>query len=215
MVMHKGAPLFLLLRSRATVVDIIMSEKYPMAKDKGIDFQFQLDDLTSFPMPDDALVVVLTNLIDNAIEACEKIPQASDRHILLKMKMDERIALLGIENTTAEPVVIRDNIVQTTKNDPLAHGFGLRNVAAMIEQSSGMWFIEYREADKMFCFSASLPREKRSRRVKFRLDMHPADIVAGCFNTQGCHSYRHHNSLMILLKSFDVFVTPPSFLCYE
>lgn len=153
-------PSVLYINTHRTVVDIIMSEKYPMAKDKGIDFQFQLDDLTSFPMPDDALVVALTNLIDNAIEACEKIPQASDRHILLKMKMDEKIALLGIENTTAEPVVIRDNVVQTTKSDPLTHGYGLRNVAAMIEQSGGMWFIEYRGEDKRFSFSASLPRAK-------------------------------------------------------
>ncbi len=153
-------PSVLYINTHRTVVDIIMSEKYPMAKDKGIDFQFQLDDLTSFPMPDDALVVALTNLIDNAIEACEKIPQASDRHILLKMKMDERIALLGIENTTAEPVVIRDNVVQTTKNDTLDHGYGLRNVAAMIEQSGGMWFIEYRDEDKRFSFFASLPRAK-------------------------------------------------------
>ncbi len=159
-VMEMDMPGTLYVNTHRTVVDIIMSEKVSVAKDKGIDFQFQLDDLTAFPMPDDALVVVLTNLIDNAVEACEKIPQAADRHILLKMKMDARTALLGIENTTTEPVVVRDNTVQTTKDDPMAHGYGLKNVAAMIERSGGMWFIEYRDEDKRFSFSASLPRKK-------------------------------------------------------
>ncbi len=150
-------PGVLYINTHRTVVDIIMSEKFPVAKERGIDFQFQLDDLTDFPMPDNALVVVLTNLIDNAIEACGKIPQVSNRHIWMRMKVEKQSALLGIDNTTSEPVVIRDNMVRTTKADTLAHGYGLKNVAAMIEQSGGMWFIEYHDADKKFCFSASLP----------------------------------------------------------
>ena len=150
-------PSVLYINTHRTVVDIVMSEKVPVAKEKGIDFQFQLDDLTDFPMPDDALVVVLTNLIDNAIEACGKIPQAAERHIWMRMKVEKRSALMCIDNTTAEPVAIRDNTVQTTKEDTLAHGYGLKNVAAMIERSGGMYFIEYDAADKKFRFTASLP----------------------------------------------------------
>ena len=150
-------PGVLYINTHRTVVDVIISEKVPVAKEKGIDFQFQLDDLTDFPMPDDALVVVLTNLIDNAIEACGKIPQAADRHIWMRMNAEKQSALMCIDNTTAEPVVIRDNMVQTTKEDTLAHGYGLKNVAAMIERSGGMYFIEYDAADKKFRFTASLP----------------------------------------------------------
>ena len=32
--------------------------------------------------------------------------------------------MLGIENTTAEPAVVQDNTVQTTKDDSMAHGYG-------------------------------------------------------------------------------------------
>ena len=152
-------PTVLYINTHRTVVDIIVSQKVPLAKDKGIDFQFQLDDLSNFPMTDDTLVVVLTNLIDNAIEACEKIPQKIDRHILLKMKMTNQLGVLNIENTTSGPVVIQDNLVETTKDDPLLHGYGLKSVATMIAQSGGMYFLDYREADKMFCFCASIPRE--------------------------------------------------------
>ena len=35
--------------------------------------------------------------------------------------------------------------------------YGLENVAAMIERSGGMYFIEYDAADKKFRFTASLP----------------------------------------------------------
>ncbi len=153
----------LAVSTNRTVVDVILSEKVPAAREKGIDFQLRLDDLAGFPMPDDALVVVLTNLIDNAVEACEKIPDPDGRHILLKMRMKEKTALLGAENTTAAPVDVRDNTVRTTKADQMAHGYGLKIVAAMVERCGGMWFIEYREADKRFCFSASLPREPESQ----------------------------------------------------
>ena len=154
-------PGVLYIDTHRTVVDVLLSEKVPAARDKGIDFQYQLDDLAAFPLPDDALVVALANLIDNAVEACEKIPAAAERHILLKMKMKDDIALLGIENTTAAPVPIRGGTVATTKADPLAHGWGLKNAAAMIERSGGMWFIEYRDSDKRFSFSASIPRPPR------------------------------------------------------
>lgn len=151
-------PGVLYINTHRTAVDITLSHKVPLARDKDIDFQFQLDDLSAFPLPDGALVVVLTNLIDNAMEACEKIPPPDRRRIMLKMKMTRRFGILNIENTTAGPVAIRGNTVATTKADPLSHGYGLKNVAAMLEQSGGMWFIEYRAEDSVFRFCASVPR---------------------------------------------------------
>lgn len=157
-VLAADVPGVLYINTHRTAADITLSQKVPLARDKGIDFQFQLDDLSGFPMADDALVVVLTNLIDNAMEACEKIPDSKGRHIWLKMKMTSRFGILNIENTTAGPVAVRGGTVHTTKADPLSHGYGLKNVAAMISQSGGMYFIEYRKEDGVFRFCASIPR---------------------------------------------------------
>jgi len=137
------------------VVDIILSQKYAAAKGKGIKFRTSLTDLSDFPLPDDALVVILTNLIDNAIEACEKLPEQK-RSILLKMQITPDFSILYIENPTSQPVRIKNNHVLTTKSNPLAHGYGLKNVYAMLEQHNAVYVINYNPSNSVFCFSAQI-----------------------------------------------------------
>lgn len=139
------------------VVDIIFSQKYALAKSKGIVFNQKLDDLSAFPLPDDALVVVLTNLIDNAIEACEKIPAGEERRILLKMHVTPDVSYLYVENTTAFPVQIRNNQIATTKEQPLAHGYGLKNIYAMLDYHNALYVLDYDDTSHTFRFSAKIP----------------------------------------------------------
>lgn len=139
------------------VVDIIFSQKYALAKSKGIVFNQKLDDLSTFPLPDDALVVVLTNLIDNAIEACEKVPSDEERSILLKMQVTPDVSYLYVENTTAFPVQIRNNQIATTKEQPLAHGYGLKNIYAMLDYHNALYVLDYDDTSHTFRFSAKIP----------------------------------------------------------
>ena len=150
-------PAVFYINTQRIVVDVVLSQKVPFARDEGIDFQFQLENLSQFPLPDDALVVILTNLIDNAIEACEKIPIEQERFIQLVMKTEGKTAWLCIENTTAAPVDIQNNSVITTKSDPLLHGYGLKNISALISQNNGTYVLDYREKDHRFCFYSTIP----------------------------------------------------------
>lgn len=139
------------------VVDIILSQKNIIAKSKGIKIRTVLTDLSEFPLPDDALVVVLTNLIDNAIEACEKVNE-SKRGILLKMQDTPDSAVLYIENPTCQPVKIKNNYVLTTKSNSLAHGYGLKNTYAMLAQHNAVYVIDYNPTTEKFCFSAQIAK---------------------------------------------------------
>lgn len=145
------------LNTHRPVVDVILSHKMSLAKNKGIAFDLALTALSAFPLPDDALVIVLTNLIDNAIEACEKLPAGAARQILLKMQTKPSGAYLYIENPTAEPVRIHDGRIATTKDKPLAHGYGLKNVCAMLDKHKAFHAINYDPIEKTFCFSARAP----------------------------------------------------------
>lgn len=150
-------PALFYINTHRTVVDVILSQRVSIARDKGIDFQLQLENLSRFPLPDDALVVILTNLIDNAIEACEKISNMQDRFIQLTMKSEDKTAWLCIENTTSAPVSIRNNFVQTTKGDPLLHGYGLKNIATLLGQCNGTYILDYRDKERKFCFYSKIP----------------------------------------------------------
>lgn len=143
------------INTNRLVVDIILSQRYSAAKNKGIAFRTSLTDLSDFPLPDDALVVVLTNLIDNAIEACEKLPE-DKRSILLKMQNTDDSAIIYIENPTLHPVKIRNNRIMTTKPNPIEHGYGLKNVCTLLDQHNADYAMNYNASTSVFCFSAQI-----------------------------------------------------------
>lgn len=134
--------------------DAIINQKSLAAKVGEIYLRLQLDDLSAVTIPDSELVIILANLLDNAIEACSKIPEAENRHILFKVKIFDGTTFLHIENTTAERVVIKDNRVVTSKQNRLQHGYGLQNVTSAIEQHGGSYTMRYDTEQGKFMFSA-------------------------------------------------------------
>lgn len=129
----------LAISTHRNVADVLLNQKYAVAIQAHINFRVQLDDLSNFPLPDDALVVVLSNLIDNAIEACEKIIDSSNRYILIKARILGGEYILYIENSVSSPVKISHDHIATTKNDTFQHGYGLQNVFSIIETYGGIY----------------------------------------------------------------------------
>ena len=153
----------MLVKTHRTAVDIILNQKYSIAESCNIRFIAHLDDLSGFPLPDDALVIVLSNLIDNAIEACEKMDVDQDRWISLKMRVESSASFLYIENTTASPVTIKGNHIVTTKSNKLEHGYGIQNIFAVLDQYKSIYLLEYHPSEKTFSFSAQIPLQQQSQ----------------------------------------------------
>lgn len=146
----------LLVKTGRPVVDAILNQKHALAQTKGIRLTVQLDDLRSFALPDDALVVVLANLLDNAIEAVSEIEIPDNRVIRLCMTSDPEANFLYIENPSPHPVQIKDNRVLTTKKNTQEHGYGLQNIAAILRQYDGIYAIDYDKESGLFRFSAQI-----------------------------------------------------------
>lgn len=144
------------IKTRRLVVDIILNQKFAIAKSRSIPFTVQLDDLSAFPLNDEDLVTVLSNLIDNAIEACEKIEDPQARLISLKMKVEPQAAFLYIENTTAEPVRIQNNRILSSKKNPLEHGYGLQNILSVLNRNHALYLLNYDSETHVFSFSAQI-----------------------------------------------------------
>lgn len=147
----------MIVKTHRTVVDIILNQKYAIAESLGIQFTTQLDDLSDFPLKDDALITVLSNLIDNAIEACEKLGDTRSKKISLKMKVEPQAAFIYIENQTAAPVQIVNNRILTTKKNPMEHGYGLQNIISVLEKNKAIYLLNYDEQTQVFSFSAQIP----------------------------------------------------------
>jgi len=116
-----------------TFLDIIIRDKAQAAKEQGIDFSTMIHfEDGGFLEPLD-ISTIFGNAIDNAIEASMKLP-ASERLITIKANRVRDMLFLAIENNSA-PEIAADR--QTTKQDKLLHGFGLKNMEEAAEKYQG------------------------------------------------------------------------------
>lgn len=155
-ILEETAPAGSYVDTHRLIANLLINQKMAEAKLRRVAFDAQLDDLSRFPLTDEALVVVLSNLLDNALEACERIPREDARRIVLKMRVSEASCLLSVENTAAAPVRIVRNAVQTSKGDPLEHGYGLKNVCSALDQAGAIYTLHYEPETSVFSFIAQL-----------------------------------------------------------
>lgn len=136
--------------SNHPVIDVILNQKYQTALENGIKMQIRVNDLSSVEIPSDALVVVLTNLLDNAIEGCRRID--GHREILCSILYDDGL-YISIRNTSL-PVEIIDGKIPTSKQGSLHHGFGLLSVTYALDNLDGEYTFGYDEG--WFHFAAEV-----------------------------------------------------------
>ena len=147
----------LITKTGRNVVDILLTQKYSAAIKNQISFQMQLGDLSTFPLSDEELIVVLSNLLDNAFNACMAVSSFKERKVLLKMRTKEAAGFLYLENRTAHDIEILDNKIVAPKNKSIEHGYGLKNVTAILENINALYVFDYNSQKHLFSFSAQFP----------------------------------------------------------
>ena len=133
------------------VLDAILNQKYQWASENGIKMQFQINDLSEITLGLNELVVLFSNLFDNAIEACMKLP--SDRAIHCHIVNGDSM-FVSIRNTSPT-VEIVDGMIETTKEPRHEHGFGLPNIRHILNGLSAEFAYHYE--DGWFHFVAEIP----------------------------------------------------------
>lgn len=136
--------------SNHPVVDVILNQKYQAARENEIKMQIQVNDLSAVQIPADSLVVVLTNLLDNSIEACRRLD--GYREIFCSILYDDGL-YISIRNTSEE-VAIVDGKIPTSKQDSLSHGFGLMSVTYVLDKLDAEYTFGYDEG--WFHFAAEI-----------------------------------------------------------
>lgn len=78
------------------------------------------------------------NLIQNAIEGCEKVASDS-KNISIKTKnIGEKLGIV-IENDTVLETLPADCIIPTTKEDKKNHGYGMKSIKNAVEKYNGIY----------------------------------------------------------------------------
>ena len=148
----------LTLQTGNPVTDVIVNDIRRRSLDLGIRFQV---DFHYRPPGFDAFDVgiILQNLLQNAVEACEKVSEG-ERFIVLTGKRKGRFFLIEVKNSfTGEVVFGQDGLPVTTKQeDAPMHGIGLANVRREAEKYMGELELKAVQQE----FSATVLLQERS-----------------------------------------------------
>jgi sensor histidine kinase regulating citrate/malate metabolism len=86
--------------------------------------------------------VTLGNLLDNAVEACMKVPNHDDRFIRLTVKNTDAALIIHIVNSASHG----NGTFATDKPDRDRHGLGFYNIRAITDKYGGVFEAESHES---------------------------------------------------------------------
>ncbi len=140
-----------LANSGNTVIDAVLNHKSQLAVEKGIDMSLSLNSLSGINIGMDRMIVLLSNLLDNAIEACCR--KESDRQIFCKIIANDTL-WISVKNTS-NPVRITNGSIPTSKTPKEDHGYGLPRIQSILDQLGAEYAFDYK--DGWFTFVAEIP----------------------------------------------------------
>ena len=144
-----------IMNTHNPLLDALLSKKYEEASRKGVMVYFDLPDLRDMPMDQTDLVIVLSNLLNNAIEAAA---QADPPEIYVRMRKSEEEVVLSVRNRVKEELNLADGQLPRISQKGAGHGFGLWNVQDVLKKYGGEYTISCREC--WFRFTCTIPLRK-------------------------------------------------------
>ncbi len=137
------------------IINAVVNTKYQEAIDNETLLSFLVDDLYGIRVDDEDMVVILSNLLNNALEACKK---CNERIIRFKALRENGKIIISVENSCNEKATYRDGQIVTTKTDnPEQHGIGIKNVINIVNKYNGEYVIK--SDDNKFLFSIVIPEK--------------------------------------------------------
>ena len=129
------------------VTDVILNRKGQICAQEGISLEGDLLYPANLMIEVFDLGIVLNNALDNAIEACRKMPGDRKREIRFRGYVKGRMFFLMVENTyDGTTMRIKDGRLLTTKNDEEVHGLGMNNMRSCVEKYYGTMQYELGES---------------------------------------------------------------------
>lgn len=127
-------------------IDGIINYKMTRASQKGIVVDLNIVVPKQIEMEDDDIVIILGNIIDNAIEATEQLK--GKKYICLNMEYEKGCIYICIKNNYDSVTCLVDGKLKTRKNNLEMHGIGLQSVNTIVEKYNGI--LEIERDDKEF-----------------------------------------------------------------
>ena len=145
------------------VLDILLNQKQRCAQDADIEYQVHSNGMIRVELSELEMVSLFGNLLDNAIEACEKSPRRQ-RKIEVVIEQRNTILFVKVSNTVLEEPVFKDGELLSSKADKSRHGYGLKNIKHILEEHDGQIVYTYQQQMFSVCitlFDENMPNENK------------------------------------------------------
>lgn len=127
-------------------IDAVLSSKIESIENNQIRYEQNVKYPGTIPISPSDLCAIVSNQLDNAIEACKKIEDHSQRWI--RFTIDKKGEMLGIicENAIIPKSVTMEMLKSSTKQtEEHLHGYGIRNIRYCAERNGGEVVHEIKE----------------------------------------------------------------------
>lgn len=122
--------------SENNTVNIVLASKMAVMEQSKIDADIEVSVSSEIPVQDVDLCALFANGLDNAIEACEKLPE-EQRRVSVKARADKGLFVMKVQNPYSGITAWENGMPVTTKKNTGIHGFGLAGIREIAARYGG------------------------------------------------------------------------------
>jgi hypothetical protein len=136
-----------------TILDALLRDKQAQARGSNALICFEGAIVPGSLLPT-TVCAIFGNAIDNAMHACQEIPDADEKTICVTASYRNHFLSITVTNPVQKDIRIRGNTLPTTKADKFAHGIGLISINNVAQEHGGSMRISC--ANKVFTIAVEL-----------------------------------------------------------
>lgn len=142
------------------MVDAILNSKLSLARQKAIRLDVKVNVVGDLNISDMDLCVILGNILDNALEACEKIEQER-RFVRLYFDTFGQQLHLSLQNSAKEILSFSEKHYISTKRGN--HGLGMKRVALLVDAYGGC--LNLQNEPGVFAVELTIPLQDKPQSI--------------------------------------------------
>ena len=142
------------IKSGNDIINVIVSSKIAETSERGIEFIYEIEYLNDLKMDDIDICALLANLLDNAVESCEKVINKNPK-INLKIFKKNEMLLIQVVNSIHSNFIKKKYLFSTEKDNIQLHGWGMISIENVVRKYGGIK--EYHINDDMIEIFITIP----------------------------------------------------------
>lgn len=135
-----------------SLMNYILNQKLEKARQSSISVKAEIENLCFKKVESMDFTAILSNMLDNAVEACEK-EEEKELHIVIGKRRGYEMIL--VKNKISQSVLDANSQLISGKKEKHLHGFGVKQIKVLVEKYNGL--CDFYEEDNYFCACVFIP----------------------------------------------------------